>query len=196
MAGEVREQVEGALCSCPPIELREAARIDTKARLASGAPSRPPALLKASRRLESPCTLRSRQDRGSTVTITSGQVSPDRRTTIVILDFEGEPAKPLGGAGPARPRRLKDVVGMIRSFDYAAFAALFDFAGDRPEVFDGLAPWAKSWRTWASASFLGGVSDARPEGRGLPSPKIPVQCRPVARRAHCSTRPSMSCSTS
>ena len=43
---------------------------------------------------------------------------------------------------------------MLRSFDYAAFAALFAFAGDRPEVFDRLAPWARSWRTWASAAFL------------------------------------------
>ncbi len=72
---------------------------------------------------------------------------------FVILDFEGEPAKTLA----ERVRKvspLKDVVGMVRSFDYAAFAALFDFAGDRPEVFDRLVPWAKAWRTWASASFL------------------------------------------
>ena len=72
---------------------------------------------------------------------------------FVILDFEGEPAKPLA----ERVRKvspLKDVVGMIRSFDYAAFAALFAFAGDRAEVFDRLVPWAKLWRTWVSAEFL------------------------------------------
>ena len=72
---------------------------------------------------------------------------------FVILDFEGEPAKPLS----ERVRKVspfKDVVGMIRSFDYAAFAALFEFAGDRPEVLDRLAPMAKSWRTWSSAAFL------------------------------------------
>jgi len=72
---------------------------------------------------------------------------------FVILDFEGEPAKPLAER-VAKLSPLKDVVGMIRSFDYAAFAALFAFAGDRPEAFDRLVPWAKSWRTWASASFL------------------------------------------
>ncbi len=79
---------------------------------------------------------------------------------FVILDFEGEPAKPLA----ERVRKvspLKDVVGMIRSFDYAAFAALFAFAGDRPEVFDRLAPWAKAWRTWVSARFLGRTGDRR-----------------------------------
>ena len=72
---------------------------------------------------------------------------------FVLLDFEGEPAKPLA----ERVRKvspLKDAVGMLRSFDYAAFAALFAFAGDRPDVFERLAPWAKAWRTWVSARFL------------------------------------------
>ena len=72
---------------------------------------------------------------------------------FVLLDFEGEPAKPLAErVRKASP--LKDVVGMLRSFDYAAFAALFAFAGDRPEVFDRLVPWAKAWRTWVSSAFL------------------------------------------
>jgi len=72
---------------------------------------------------------------------------------FVILDFEGEPARSLAQR-MARQPALKDVVGMIRSFDYAAFAALFAFAGDRPEVFDRLVPSAKSWRAWVSAAFL------------------------------------------
>jgi 1,4-alpha-glucan branching enzyme len=72
---------------------------------------------------------------------------------FVILDFEGEPAKPLSERlGKVSP--LKDVVGMIRSFDYAAFAALFRFAGDDAKVFERLSPLARSWRTWVSASFL------------------------------------------
>jgi 1,4-alpha-glucan branching enzyme len=72
---------------------------------------------------------------------------------FVILDFEGEPAKPLAER-VKKVTPLKDVVGMLRSFDYASFAALFAFAGDRTEVFDRLAPWAKTWRTWVSARFL------------------------------------------
>ena len=72
---------------------------------------------------------------------------------FVILDFEGEPAKSLPQR-LAKVTPLKDVVGMIRSFDYAAFAALFAFAGDREGVFDRLIPWARSWRTWTSATFL------------------------------------------
>ena len=35
---------------------------------------------------------------------------------------------------------------MLRSFDYAAFAALFAFAGDRPEDFDGSPPGRSSGR--------------------------------------------------
>lgn len=70
-----------------------------------------------------------------------------------LLDFEGEPAKPL-----ARRREkqspIKDVVGMLRSFDYAAHAGMFEAAGDRPDRVDRLAAWARAWQTWASARFL------------------------------------------
>ena len=72
---------------------------------------------------------------------------------FILLDFEGEPAKPLAER-VKKVSPLKDVVGMIRSFDYAAFAALFAFAGEEARTFDALAPWAKLWRTWASAAFL------------------------------------------
>ena len=72
---------------------------------------------------------------------------------FVVLDFEGEPSKPL-----ARRREketpLKDVVGMLRSFDYAAYAGLFAFAQDRPDDFDRLIPWARIWASWTSAVFL------------------------------------------
>src|SRR5205823_14880635 len=48
---------------------------------------------------------------------------------------------------------LKDVVGMLRSFDYAASAALFEFTKSRPGEFDRLEPWARLWQTWTSAAF-------------------------------------------
>jgi maltose alpha-D-glucosyltransferase/alpha-amylase len=72
---------------------------------------------------------------------------------VAIVDFEGEPARPLG------QRRLKrspiqDVAGMLRSFHYAAYAALFREAG-RDEAVGGAAEaWALHWRTWVSVSFL------------------------------------------
>jgi maltose alpha-D-glucosyltransferase/alpha-amylase len=72
---------------------------------------------------------------------------------FVILDFEGEPARPLAERR-AKQSPLKDVAGMLRSFEYAAYSALIDETRDRPDAFDRLEPWAKIWRTWTSAAFL------------------------------------------
>ena len=71
---------------------------------------------------------------------------------FIILDFEGEPARSVEERRQKRSP-LKDVVGMLRSFDYAAFAALFEFTKSRPEEFDRLLPWARLWQTWTSAIF-------------------------------------------
>ncbi len=72
---------------------------------------------------------------------------------VVIIDFEGEPARPLA------QRRLRrspayDVAGMLRSFHYAAYAALFRESGRDEAVGGAPEAWAKHWRTWVSAAFL------------------------------------------
>ncbi len=43
---------------------------------------------------------------------------------------------------------------MIRSFDYAAHAALFDHLSGSAADLDRLLPWAAAWQTWISAAFL------------------------------------------
>jgi maltose alpha-D-glucosyltransferase/alpha-amylase len=72
-----------------------------------------------------------------------------------ILDFEGEPDRPLDERR-AKQSPLKDVAGMVRSFGYAAAAALHAFTLAHPMDREDLAGWAKAWRAWTSAAFLRG----------------------------------------
>lgn len=77
-------------------------------------------------------------------------------TDFVIIDFEGEPARPLAERRIKRSP-MQDVAGMMRSFHYAAFAGLFT---PRPgksvsaEELSELAPVAESWHAWIASHFL------------------------------------------
>ena len=62
---------------------------------------------------------------------------------FVILDFEGEPARPLSERKLKRSA-LRDVAGMMRSFQYAAYSALWQPAM-RPEDIPFLERWADLW---------------------------------------------------
>lgn len=67
---------------------------------------------------------------------------------FVIIDFEGEPRKPLSERSLKRSP-LVDVAGMLRSFDYAASAAL---ARETEADAQRLAAWVRPWveATWSS----------------------------------------------
>ena len=75
------------------------------------------------------------------------------KTDFVILDFEGEPARSLQ-ARRAKHSPLKDVAGMLRSFNYAAWAALMKYSSRRPDDHARLEPWARLWDQSTSAEFL------------------------------------------
>ena len=71
---------------------------------------------------------------------------------FVILDFEGEPARPLSERKLKRSA-LRDVAGMMRSFQYAAYSALWQPA-TRAEDVPFLERWADLWYRQMSATFL------------------------------------------
>jgi maltose alpha-D-glucosyltransferase / alpha-amylase len=85
-----------------------------------------------------------------------------------ILDFEGEPARPLEQRR-AKQSPLKDVAGMLRSFSYAAYAGLFGHASARPDEFARLEPWAWIWQSWASGAFLRGYFSGTEGAMFLPA---------------------------
>jgi maltose alpha-D-glucosyltransferase/alpha-amylase len=90
------------------------------------------------------------------------------KTDYVILDFEGEPARPLAERR-AKQSPLKDVAGMLRSFSYAAYATLMNYTSRRPEDLARLEPWAQLWERSTSAEFLRAYRETVPGAEFLPS---------------------------
>ncbi len=84
-----------------------------------------------------------------------GQVLHSEERGWVVLDFEGEPLRPLSERSePDVP--LRDVVGILRSFDYAAnFVALEDpDSASRDALFARTSAWAQR----AATAFLAGYA--------------------------------------
>ncbi|MGA9536426.1 MAG: putative maltokinase, partial [Desulfobacterales bacterium] len=75
---------------------------------------------------------------------------------FVIIDFEGEPARPVSERLIKRSP-LRDVAGMLRSFHYAACTGLQVCESRgwvQPENRAALASWADYWFKWMGAIFL------------------------------------------
>lgn len=83
-----------------------------------------------------------------------GQVLHDPARGWVLLDFEGEPLRPMGER--TRPDlALRDVAGMLRSFDYVAGSIRLDHPDRSPAV---VREWVRAARE-AFVDGYAGVSD-------------------------------------
>jgi maltose alpha-D-glucosyltransferase/alpha-amylase len=85
-----------------------------------------------------------------------------------ILDFEGEPARPLAQRRE-KQSPLKDVSGMLRSFSYAAHVVLLALTSTRSGEPGRLDSWARIWQTWTTAAFLRGYFTTASNALFLPA---------------------------
>ncbi|MEA2337979.1 MAG: maltose alpha-D-glucosyltransferase / alpha-amylase, partial [Thermoanaerobaculia bacterium] len=96
---------------------------------------------------------------------------------FVIIDFEGEPSRPLSERRIKRSA-LRDVAGMLRSFHYAPHAVLFGQSQhsvirveDETKVESG----ANFWHRWVSAAFLRAYLDESGSAAHLPQSREELQ---------------------
>jgi maltose alpha-D-glucosyltransferase / alpha-amylase len=91
---------------------------------------------------------------------------------FIIIDFEGEPIKSLSERR-LKQSPLRDVAGMMRSFFYAAYAALMQRSQIRAEDIPFLTPWAEGWYRYNAGIFLASYEKSV-SGSGL-IPKEPAE---------------------
>ncbi len=84
-----------------------------------------------------------------------GQILALAGGDFTIIDFEGEPARPLAERR-AKASPLRDVMGMVRSFDYAPAAALRErhAASGPPSTRTELPHWGRLWTREITLAFL------------------------------------------
>ncbi|MFH1876179.1 MAG: putative maltokinase [Candidatus Omnitrophota bacterium] len=89
---------------------------------------------------------------------------------FVVIDFEGEPARPLSERRLKRSP-LRDVAGLIRSFHYAGYGAIFLQSSWRKEDVVLLEPWVAPWYGYISEVFLSSYLAAAQVSDFLPKDK-------------------------
>ncbi len=89
-----------------------------------------------------------------------GQVL-DTGDDVVLIDFEGDTARPLSQRRLKRPA-LTDLASLVRSFHFAAHWPRVErelLSEDVVEP-DGLAAWSTAWFQWTSAACIAGYREA------------------------------------
>ena len=92
-----------------------------------------------------------------------------------IIDFEGEPARPI----QERRRKhssLRDVGGMLRSIEYAGWAALGGATTDGGADIATLRPVVRDWKRQVRSAFLAGYRSGVGDSASYPrDPKVAQQ---------------------
>jgi maltose alpha-D-glucosyltransferase/alpha-amylase len=99
------------------------------------------------------------------------------RDDYLIIDFEGEPQRTLDQRR-AKHCALRDVAGMLRSFDYARFTALSQAAQGAGE-FERIAPLARRWERSVREAFLKSYREGVVAGGLYASDDAFEQARPL-----------------
>ncbi len=91
---------------------------------------------------------------------------------FVIIDFEGEPGRSLADRRVKRSP-LRDVAGMVRSFEYATHAGLRDqvergLVERDSDGYHELARWGRLWCSWVTAAYLRSYLELACSGTFLP----------------------------
>ncbi len=82
----------------------------------------------------------------------------ERGGDVTFIDFEGEPARPIGERSIKRSA-LVDVAGMVRSFDYVAHQGVHDAVARGVGTEDFLMRFAALWSAWAADAFVDAYVD-------------------------------------
>ncbi len=75
------------------------------------------------------------------------------RNDVYVIDFEGEPRRSLAERR-TKDSPLRDVAGMLRSFDYAAWSTIMQTEAVRPGAREQLLGLAMDWKERAERAFL------------------------------------------